>query len=130
NHLGPTFSGRGIDNQLFYMLEDNPRFYMDFTGTGNTVNANQPVIRDFILDGLRYWVVELHVDGFRFDLASVLGRDEDGHILPDPPLLERIAEDPVLRDTKLIAEAWDTAGAYQVGRFHDQRWAEWNGRYR
>lgn len=130
NRLGPTFNGRGIDNQIFYMLEDNPRFYRDFTGTGNTVNANQPVIRDFILDGLRYWVAEMRVDGFRFDLASVLGRDEDGSILPDPPLLERIAEDPVLRDAKLIAEAWDAAGAYQVGRFAGQRWADWNGRYR
>lgn len=130
NRFGPTFNGRGVDNLIFYMLEDNPRFYRDFTGTGNTVNANQPVIRDFILDGLRYWVAEMHVDGFRFDLASVLGRDEDGNILPDPPLLERIAEDPVLRDVKLIAEAWDAAGAFQVGRFYGERWADWNAQYR
>jgi isoamylase len=130
NQLGPTLSLRGIDNRIFYILQGNRRFYQDDTGTGNTINANHPVVRDFILDVLRYWVTEMHVDGFRFDLASVLGRDEQGNLLPDAPLLERIAEDPILRETKIIAEAWDAAGAYQVGRFSECRWAEWNGRYR
>jgi isoamylase len=130
NQLGPTLSLRGIDNRIFYILQGDRRFYQDDTGTGNTINANHPVVRDFILDVLRYWVTEMHVDGFRFDLASVLGRDEQGNLLPDAPLLERIAEDPILRETKIIAEAWDAAGAYQVGRFSESRWAEWNGRYR
>ena len=130
NELGPTLSLRGIDNAIYYWLDDDKRFYRDFTGTGQTINATHPVVRDLILDALRYWVMEMHVDGFRFDLASVLGRDRDGHVLADAPLLERIAEDPILRDTKLIAEAWDAAGAYQVGSFADRRWAEWNGRYR
>ena len=130
DELGPTFSLRGLDNGIYYLLEEDRRFYTDYTGTGNTVKADHPVVRDLILDALRYWVVEMHVDGFRFDLASVLGRDEDGHLLADPPLLERIAQDPVLRNVKIIAEAWDTAGAYQVGRFHTGRWSEWNGRFR
>lgn len=130
NELGPTLSFRGIDNSIYYWLEENKRFYRDFTGTGQTINATHPVVRDMILDALRYWVMEMHVDGFRFDLASVLGRDREGHVLADAPLLERIAEDPILRDTKLIAEAWDAAGAYQLGIFADRRWAEWNGRYR
>ena len=131
NQLGPTFNGRGIDNTVFYILDkDNPRYYRDFTGTGNTVKADRPLVRDYLLDGLRYWVSEMHVDGFRFDLAAVLGRDELGHVLPDPPLLERIADDIVLRDAKLIAEAWDAAGAYQLGEFATGRWAEWNGRFR
>ena len=130
NELGPTLSLRGIDNAIYYWLEDNKRFYRDFTGTGQTINATHPVVRDLILDALRYWVMEMHVDGFRFDLASVLGRDRGGHVLSDAPLLERIAQDPILRDTKLIAEAWDAAGAYQVGSFADRRWAEWNGHYR
>jgi len=129
NELGPTISWRGLDNQLYYLLEEDARFYTDYTGTGNTVKADHPVVRDLILDALRYWVVEMHVDGFRFDLASVLGRDEHGRLLADPPLLDRIAQDPVLRDVKMIAEAWDAAGAYQVGDFHD-RWSEWNGRFR
>ena len=103
---------------------------MDFAGTGNTINANHPIVRDYILSALRYWVMEMHVDGFRFDLASILGRDGAGNLLTNPPLLEQIAEDPILRDTKLIAEAWDAAGAYQVGSFSERRWAEWNGRYR
>ena len=120
----------GMDNAIFYTLAGDKRYYRDFTGTGNTINANHPVIRDHILAALRYWVVEMHVDGFRFDLASVLGRDESGQLLADAPLLERIAEDPILRDVKLIAEAWDAAGAYQVGSFSKKRWAEWNGRYR
>ena len=130
NELGPTFCWRGLDNRIYYMLEEDKRFYKNFTGTGNTVNANHPVVREYILEALRYWVVEMHVDGFRFDLASVLGRDERGHLLPNAPLLEHIAEDPILREVKLIAEAWDAAGAYQVGSFAQRRWAEWNGRYR
>lgn len=130
DEMGPTLSWRGLDNSVYYLLEDDRRFYKDYTGTGNTVKADHPVVRDLILDALRYWVVEMHVDGFRFDLASVLGRDEEGHLLADPPLLERIAHDPVLRDVKMIAEAWDAAGAYQVGSFHARRWSEWNGRFR
>ena len=128
--LGPTIAFRGIDNAIYYWLADDKRFYRDFTGTGHTVNAAHPVVRDLILDALRYWVIEMHVDGFRFDLASVLGRDRQGHVLADAPLLERIAEDPILRDAKLIAEAWDAAGAYQVGSFSFRRWAEWNGHFR
>jgi glycogen operon protein len=130
NELGPTFGFRGIDNALYYWLADNRRYYRDFTGTGHTIRASHPVVRDLILDVLRYWVTEAHVDGFRFDLASVLGRDSRGQVVADAPLLERIAEDPILRDTKLIAEAWDVAGAYQVGSFSERRWAEWNGDYR
>ena len=127
---GPTFCFRGIDNAIFYTLADDKRSYKDYTGTGNTVNANHPVVRDHILAALRYWMVEMHVDGFRFDLASVLGRDRTGRLLANAPLLERIAEDPILRDIKIVAEAWDTAGAYEVGSFSERRWAEWNGRYR
>jgi isoamylase len=130
NELGPTLNFRGIDNSIYYLLDDNRCFYKNYSGCGNTLNCNHPVVRDYILDCLRYWVTEMHVDGFRFDLASVLGRDENGNILLNPPLLERIAEDPILRDVKLIAEAWDTGGAYQVGSFPGQRWSEWNGRYR
>ncbi len=130
NELGPTLCFRGIDNAIFYMLASEPRHYLDYTGTGNTINANHPVVRDHILAALRYWVVEMHVDGFRFDLASVLGRDGTGKLLANAPLLERIAEDPILRDVKIIAEAWDAAGAYEVGSFSERRWAEWNGRYR
>ncbi len=130
DELGPTLSFRGIDNAIFYTLADDKRRYRDFTGTGNTINANHPVVRDHILASLRYWMVEMHVDGFRFDLASVLGRDPPGRLLANAPLLARIAEDPILRDVKLIAEAWDAAGAYEVGSFSERRWAEWNGRYR
>lgn len=130
SELGPTVSFRGLDNSIYYRLDEDKRFYCDFTGTGNTINAAHPVVRDLILDALRYWVMEMHVDGFRFDLASVLGRDRQGRVVADAPLLERIAEDPILRDSKLIAEAWDAAGAYQVGSFSDRRWAEWNGRFR
>ncbi|MGA7180318.1 MAG: glycogen debranching protein GlgX [Thiobacillaceae bacterium] len=130
NELGPTLCFRGIDNAIFYMLADDKRSYRDYAGTGNTINANHPVVRDHILGALRYWVVEMHVDGFRFDLASILGRDETGKLLANAPLLERIAEDPILRDVKIIAEAWDGAGAYEVGSFSERRWAEWNGRYR
>jgi glycogen operon protein len=131
NHLGPTYSWRGFDNAIYYMLEEHDGGqYLDFSGTGNSVKADHPVVREQILDALRYWVMEMHVDGFRFDLASVLGRDQDGSLLADPPLIERIAEDPILRDVKIIAEAWDAAGAYQVGSFSRDRWAEWNGPYR
>lgn len=130
NELGPTLCFRGIDNAIFYMLASDRRYYQDYTGTGNTINANHPVVRDHIMGALRYWVVEMHVDGFRFDLASVLGRDGTGKLLANAPLLESIAEDPILRDVKIVAEAWDAAGAYEVGSFSERRWAEWNGRYR
>jgi isoamylase len=130
NELGPTLSFRGIDNAIFYTLASDQRYYKNYAGTGNTINANHPVVRGHILDALRYWVVEMHVDGFRFDLASILGRDGSGKPLANAPLLERIAEDPILRDVKIIAEAWDIAGAYEVGSFSERRWAEWNGRYR
>ena len=127
---GPTLSFRGIDNPIYYLLEEHSRNYKNYTGCGNTFNCNHPVVRDFVLDCLRYWVAEMHVDGFRFDLASVLGRDEEGNLAYNPPLLERIAEDPILRDVKLIAEAWDAAGAWQVGNFAGQRWSEWNCHFR
>jgi len=130
NETGPTLNFRGLDNQVYYMLADDRRFYRNYSGTGNTLNCNHPVVRDYILDCLRHWVVDMHVDGFRFDLASILGRDAHGHLQANPPLLERIAEDPVLRDVKLIAEAWDAGGAYQVGSFGGQCWSEWNGRFR
>ena len=127
---GPTVSMRGLDNRIYYMLTDGGARYRNLTGCGNTVNCNHPVVRTLIRDCLRYWVAEMHVDGFRFDLASVLGRDTDGRLLENPPLIEMITEDPVLRGTKLIAEAWDAAGAYQVGSFPGLAWSEWNGRYR
>ncbi len=130
NERGPTFSFRGLDNRIYYLLEGNRRFYRNFSGVGNTLNCNHPMVRSFILDCLRYWVVEMHVDGFRFDLGSILGRDRFGNLMENPPVLERIAEDPVLRNTKIIAEAWDAAGAYQVGWFPGGRWAEWNDRFR
>ncbi len=129
NEDGPTLCFRGIDNSLYYMLDDKGD-YANYTGCGNTLNCNHPLVRDLIMDSLRYWAAVMHVDGFRFDLASVLGRDRRGRIVENAPTIERIAEDPVLRDVKLIAEAWDAAGAYQVGSFGDSRWAEWNGRYR
>jgi isoamylase len=130
NERGPTISFRGLDNSVYYMLTPEGAYY-NFSGTGNTFNCNHPVVRGFILDSLRYWATEYHVDGFRFDLAAVFSRAPDGSVLPDPPLLEALAHDPVLRDCKLIAEAWDAGGLYQVGRFHDyRRWSEWNGRYR
>lgn len=128
---GLTSSFRGIDNTVYYLLDKERYEYLNFSGCGNTLNCNHPVVRDLIRDALRYWVMEMHVDGFRFDLASILGRDQHGNVLPNPPMIEMIAEDPVLRDTKIIAEAWDAAGLYQVGSFStDKRWAEWNGRYR
>jgi isoamylase len=127
---GPSYSFRGIDNSIYYLMDERGQHYMNYTGCGNTVNSNHPVVRDFILNCLRYWHLHMHVDGFRFDLASVLTRGRDGELLPDPPIVEHIAEDPVLRDTKIIAEAWDAAGAYQVGTFPSDRFSEWNGRYR
>ncbi|MEJ0000432.1 MAG: glycogen debranching protein GlgX [Verrucomicrobiota bacterium] len=127
---GPMLSYRGIDNPIYYTLREDKRYYRDYTGTGNSINAPHPVVRDHLLSSLCTWVTEMHVDGFRFDLAAVLGRDNRGNVVHDSPLLERIAEDPILRESKLIAEAWDAAGAYEVGSFSDSRWAEWNGRYR
>jgi len=131
DELGPTISLRGFENSIFYSLQENGRrYYKNFSGVGNTLNANHPVVREFVRNVLRYWVMHMHVDGFRFDLASVLGRDEHGNILRNAPLLEGIAEDPILRDVRIIAEAWDAGGAYQVGSFSNQRWTEWNGRFR
>jgi len=130
NETGPTLSFRGLDNSIFYILKDDKRLYKNYSGCGNTINCNHPVVRNFILKCLRYWVVEMHVDGFRFDLASILGRDRDGSLVANPPLLEQIAEDPILRGVKLIAEAWDAGGAYLVGRFPGERWSEWNGMFR
>jgi isoamylase len=126
---GPTLCFRGLDNTVYYHLDDAGG-YRDFTGCGNAVNCNHPVVRDFILDCLRYWVLEMHVDGFRFDLASILNRDREGHLHGNAPLVDHIAEDPVLRDVKLIAEPWDIAGGYQLGGFGGPAWGEWNARYR
>ncbi|MDH3299623.1 MAG: glycogen debranching protein GlgX [Acidimicrobiia bacterium] len=126
---GPTISFRGLENPTYYILDDGCR-YANYSGTGNTLNANRPVVRRMILDSLHYWVEHMHVDGFRFDLASVLSRDEEGRPLPNPPILWDIESDPVLAGTKLIAEAWDAAGLYQVGNFVGDSWKEWNGRFR
>jgi len=130
NENGPTLCYRGLANDLYYILEPDRTYYSNYTGTGNTLNANNPVVRRLILDSLRYWVGEMHVDGFRFDLASILARDAKGHVLPNPPVLWDIESDPVLAGTKLIAEAWDAAGLYQVGSFVGDSWREWNGRFR
>ena len=130
DHRGPTFSFRGLDNSTYYILEQDRSRYANFSGTGNSLNANHPVVRRMILDSLRYWVDEMHVDGFRFDLASVLERDESGDLMPNPPVLWDIESDPALAGTKLIAEAWDAAGLYQVGSFIGDSWKEWNGRFR
>jgi glycogen operon protein len=127
---GPMLCYRGIDNPTYYILEDGGARYADYSGCGNTLNANHPVVRRMILDSLRYWVTEMHVDGFRFDLASILSRDESGRPLPNPPVLWDIESDPALAGTKLIAEAWDAAGLYQVGTFVGDAWKEWNGRFR
>ena len=130
DHRGPTLSFRGLDNSTYYILEQDRSCYANYSGTGNSLNANHPVVRRMILDSLRYWVDEMHVDGFRFDLASVLERDEAGNLLPSPPVLWDIDSDPCLAGTKLIAEAWDAAGLYQVGSFIGDSWKEWNGRFR
>jgi glycogen operon protein len=127
---GPTLSYRGLANDFYYILEDDKARYADYTGCGNTLNANQPIVRRLIQDSLRYWVTQMHVDGFRFDLASILSRDEQGRPLPNPPVLWDIESDPLLAGTKLIAEAWDAAGLYQVGSFVGDAWQEWNGRFR
>ena len=131
DETGPTYSFRGIDNRTFYLLDPNsPERYANYSGVGNTVNANHPVTQKLILDCLRYWVQDMHVDGFRFDLASTLARGEDGQPMVRPPVLWNIELDDVLADSKLIVEAWDAGGLYQVGRFPGDRWAEWNGQYR
>ena len=130
DHRGPTLSFRGLDNDAYYILEQDRSRFANYTGTGNTLNANQPIVRRMIVDSLRYWVEEMHVDGFRFDLASILTRDASGHVLPSPPVLWDIESDPSLAGTKLIAEAWDAAGLYQVGSFIGDSWKEWNGRFR
>jgi isoamylase len=127
---GPTLCYRGLANDIYYILEPDRACYANYTGTGNTLNANNPVVRRMIIDSLRYWVAEMHVDGFRFDLASILARDAKGHVLPNPPVLWDIESDPLLAGTKLIAEAWDAAGLYQVGSFVGDSWKEWNGRFR
>jgi isoamylase len=127
---GPTQSFRGLDNTTYYILEQDRSRYTNYSGTGNTLKANHPVVRRMILDSLRYWVKEMHVDGFRFDLAAILERDESGHLMPNPPVLWDIESDPDLAGTKLIAEAWDAAGLYKVGSFIGDSWREWNGRFR
>ena len=130
NEFGPCFSFKGFDNNIYYMLTPDGHYY-NFSGCGNTLNCNHPVVRDMILECLRYWVIEYRVDGFRFDLASILGRNDDGTPLSQPPLLRSLAFDSILGNVKLIAEAWDAGGLYQVGSFPSwKRWAEWNGRYR
>jgi len=127
---GPTFCFRGIDNPVYYILNQDRSTYADFSGCGNTLNANHPIVRRMVLDSIRYWVEHMHVDGFRFDLASILSRDSAGHVLADPPVLWDLESDPVLAGTKLIAEAWDAAGLYQVGSFVGDHWKEWNGMFR
>lgn len=131
NEHGITLNFRGFDNDIYYILVSNHKqYYMNYSGCGNTVNCNHPVIRNFILECLRFWVLEYHIDGFRFDLASILTRSQEGYVLNFPPLTNEISEDPVLRDTKIIAEPWDAGGAYQLGCFPGGRWAEWNDRFR
>jgi len=130
DHSGPTLSFRGLDNTTYYVLEQDRSRYANYSGTGNTLNANHPIVRRMILDSIRYWVEEMHVDGFRFDLASVLARDSNGQVMPNPPVLWDLETDPSLSGTKMIAEAWDAAGLYQVGSFVGDSWREWNGRFR
>ena len=131
NSAGPILGMKGLQNDTYYMLENGGQDYRNYSGCGNTLNTNHPVVREMILQCLKHWVYNYHIDGFRFDLASILCRGQDGEILEDAPIVEAIAEDPMLADTKIIAEAWDAAGAYQVGSFGGGlRWAEWNGRYR
>jgi glycogen operon protein len=127
---GPTLCFRGLDNPTYYILEQDRSRYADYSGTGNTLNANNAIVRRLIVDSIRYWVEQMHVDGFRFDLASILSRDSTGRVLPSPPVLWDLESDPVLAGTKLIAEAWDAAGLYQVGSFAGDSWKEWNGRFR
>ena len=129
-HGGPTLCFRGLDDHAYYILEDGGRRYADYSGCGNTLNANHPIVRRMIVDSLRYWVEEMHVDGFRFDLASILSRGASGEVLPSPPVLWDIESDPALADIKFMAEAWDAAGLYQVGSFAGDAWKEWNGRFR
>ena len=130
SHDGPTLSFRGFDNTTYYILEQDRSRYANYSGTGNTLNANHPIVRRMILDSLRYWVKEMHVDGFRFDLAAILERGESGQLIPNPPVLWDIESEPELAGTKLIAEAWDAAGLYKVGSFIGDSWKEWNGRFR
>jgi len=130
NHRGPTLSFRGLDNDAYYILEQDRSYYANYSGTGNTLNANHPIVRRMIVESLRYWVGEMHVDGFRFDLASILARGESGQLMSNPPVLWDIESDPLLAGTKFIAEAWDAAGLYQVGSFVGDSWREWNGRFR
>jgi glycogen operon protein len=130
NELGPTIGFKGLENRVYYMLANGGSRYRNYSGCGNTINGNHPIVREMIFHCLRHWVHNYHVDGFRFDLASILSRDRNGNLVPNPPMVEVIAEDPMLADTKIIAEAWDAAGAYQVGTFATLRWAEWNGRFR
>jgi glycogen operon protein len=130
DHRGPTLSFRGLDNNTYYVLEQDRSRYANYSGTGNTLNANHPIVRRMIVDSLRYWVEEMHVDGFRFDLASILARDSGGQVMSNPPVLWDIESDPTLAGTKMIAEAWDAAGLYQVGSFVGDSWKEWNGPFR
>jgi len=130
DHSGPTLSFRGLDNSTYYILDQDRSRYANYSGTGNTLNANHPIVRRMILDSLRYWVEQMHVDGFRFDLAAILERNQSGELMPNPPVLWGIESDPVLAGTKLIAEAWDAAGLYKVGSFIGDSWKEWNGRFR
>jgi isoamylase len=130
NEEGPTLGFKGLENRVYYMLENSGGRYRNYSGCGNTLNGNHPIVREMIFHCLRHWVHNFHVDGFRFDLASILSRNRDGELVPNPPLVEAIGEDPLLSDTKIIAEAWDAAGGYQVGTFGSLRWAEWNGHYR
>jgi glycogen operon protein len=127
---GPTYSLKGIDNSIYYTLEEDKSRYANYSGCGNTLNANQPIVRRMIIDSLHFWVKQMHIDGFRFDLASILARDENGRVIENPPILWDIESDPVLAGTKLIAEAWDAAGLYQVGTFIGDSWKEWNGKFR
>jgi isoamylase len=130
DHDGPTLSFRGLENSAYYILERDRSRYANYSGTGNTLNANHPIVRRMIVESLHYWVEQMHIDGFRFDLASILERDESGNLMPSPPVLWDIDSDPALAGTKLIAEAWDAAGLYQVGSFLGDSWREWNGQFR
>jgi glycogen operon protein len=130
DHRGPTLCFRGFENDAYYILEQDRSRFANYSGTGNTLNANHPIVRRMILDSLRYWVGEMHVDGFRFDLASILARDSSGQVMSNPPVLWDIESDPWLAGTKFIAEAWDAAGLYQVGSFVGDSWKEWNGKFR